>query len=697
MGSLVLLFTQRFWSPKELCWVGLVVVGCWVGAAFVLKRRYGDYLLQSFDRAHLDVKSLDEEELRTLLQDARAMRILMDRIRSEEGGRCSWYAAFLARIGHPFLNKLVLEILPHKDPQCQKALLEMIPPPLDSEVVDRLVAVAPRVSEVALPVLIQRVGETDCARHRAFLQALGEHSRAEVRMASLLALYGCEGPSGWAELRRRVEKALEAQSLPSPELIRAIGRTGDPAWIPWIRTWVRRDIEEEVVVAALEGLCRCAAAGQLAEIIDRIREDTRWRVREALVLHLPSEVLPSTIWGFLEDPHFRVRRAAFQRLSEMGRIPLRRFLHWVSHPNPQVRRGVLRAAERLSLSIGDLRLASEVCLRRAFGWDRLVRISDQMEDGDPIQALVVRYLMERRWIEVEAGLLVCGLRDPERRMWTVVDELQSADIRMRSNAVEAAEYLLPRRRRAHWISLLDESQHHQREALAREVWGVHLRGEDPALRILSSLKRQVTEVGRRVLAEGGEWLARDTLGRALLTALSVISPEGESPSLSKTSEPKRRSGGDVWRERGMMSTVEKMVYLREVYLFEDLTVEELAAVAEVAREEEHPPGTILFREGDPANSFFIVIQGEVVAIKDYGGHKEFVFRRITPVDHFGCMSVFDRQPRAATAKSMQTTRLLVIDRPALMDLLLEIPSISVKICSVLSRRLRNLLEQGPSA
>ncbi len=63
------------------------------------------------------------------------------------------------------------------------------------------------------------------------------------------------------------------------------------------------------------------------------------------------------------------------------------------------------------------------------------------------------------------------------------------------------------------------------------------------------------------------------------------------------------------------SLSEKIVLLRGMEIFEGLTVSELAAVAAVTEEETLPPGSEFISEGDPGETMYLIVSGQVDVTK----------------------------------------------------------------------------------
>ena len=103
--------------------------------------------------------------------------------------------------------------------------------------------------------------------------------------------------------------------------------------------------------------------------------------------------------------------------------------------------------------------------------------------------------------------------------------------------------------------------------------------------------------------------------------------------------------------------------LRDVAIFRDLDEGELARVAEVCREQAFAPGEYVFREGEPGNRLFLVVEGEVRVSRVVPGSGEEALAVLRPGALFGEMAVFDRSERSTDAIANTPVRCLTIARP----------------------------------
>lgn len=132
--------------------------------------------------------------------------------------------------------------------------------------------------------------------------------------------------------------------------------------------------------------------------------------------------------------------------------------------------------------------------------------------------------------------------------------------------------------------------------------------------------------------------------------------------------------------------------LREVGLFGALSDEFLEHVANTLHVQRVLPGETVFREGEPAREFYVVLDGEMEVLKKSRRGRETRVAILGPNDCFGEMSVIDMQPRSATVRALGATRLLKLSTEE-MDALyrFDLKSYTLIVLNIardLSRRLR---------
>ena len=125
-------------------------------------------------------------------------------------------------------------------------------------------------------------------------------------------------------------------------------------------------------------------------------------------------------------------------------------------------------------------------------------------------------------------------------------------------------------------------------------------------------------------------------------------------------------------------------YLVNIGMFEQLNEDDRTSLAGVIDELKVPGGQTLFQAGDPGESLFIVVQGEIeLFIKDTVGQK-IVLHTAQPGDMFGEVAMLDSGPRTATALALIDSEVLVLDRDDLTLLFQRKPETALHMLASLS-------------
>ncbi|MCA1959299.1 MAG: cyclic nucleotide-binding domain-containing protein [Desulfomonile sp.] len=112
--------------------------------------------------------------------------------------------------------------------------------------------------------------------------------------------------------------------------------------------------------------------------------------------------------------------------------------------------------------------------------------------------------------------------------------------------------------------------------------------------------------------------------------------------------------------------------IQKADLFKDLSPEAMSEIAKIMVEESHEKGSLLFKAGDPATSFYLITEGMVRLSIGTGGEIDYTANR--PGEAFGWTGIVDRPAYVATAECVTPCKLVRIDKESLNTLLEKDPA-----------------------
>jgi signal transduction histidine kinase len=111
------------------------------------------------------------------------------------------------------------------------------------------------------------------------------------------------------------------------------------------------------------------------------------------------------------------------------------------------------------------------------------------------------------------------------------------------------------------------------------------------------------------------------------------------------------------------------------------------ALAQMMTEEHFSKGTIVFHEGEPGHSMYLIWAGQVAIIKG-NLHEPTILGYRGPGEIIGEMALLEDEPRSASVIALESLRLLRISRENFQHWIGATPAIGVTVMASLSSRLR---------
>jgi CRP-like cAMP-binding protein len=129
-------------------------------------------------------------------------------------------------------------------------------------------------------------------------------------------------------------------------------------------------------------------------------------------------------------------------------------------------------------------------------------------------------------------------------------------------------------------------------------------------------------------------------------------------------------------------------------LFQCLSDEELRLLAERFIERRLRPGQLIFYQGDPADSLYLVGDGRVRVFVTSEAGEVMVLATLQAGDIFGEIALIDGGTRSASAESLGQSTLLSLTRSVFLDLVHENPRLTDALLESLGGFVRRLTEHS---
>ncbi|MFQ3620748.1 MAG: HD domain-containing phosphohydrolase [Spirochaetales bacterium] len=132
--------------------------------------------------------------------------------------------------------------------------------------------------------------------------------------------------------------------------------------------------------------------------------------------------------------------------------------------------------------------------------------------------------------------------------------------------------------------------------------------------------------------------------------------------------------------------------LDKTELFSGLTQDSITKIAGHLKKIKFEKGTVICREGDPGDSMFVILSGQVAVVRNMGwGERQ--ISRMGPHEIFGEMSLITNEVRSATVKALEPTECLELDHASFDALLDTDPVFAQRIAKVMTKRLSSLTQK----
>ena len=132
---------------------------------------------------------------------------------------------------------------------------------------------------------------------------------------------------------------------------------------------------------------------------------------------------------------------------------------------------------------------------------------------------------------------------------------------------------------------------------------------------------------------------------------------------------------------------DKVVILKRVPVFASCTDAQLHLIADRTRLVEYKKGECVYREGDPADAFYIISSGRLRVLATVAGQEK-TLTILHNGDSFGEISLLIGETHSATVQALNDTLVLQLEKKDFDEVINRIPSLVLYLSRMLSKRLR---------
>lgn len=381
---------------------------------------------------------------------------------------------------------------------------------------------------------------------------------------------------------------------------------------------------------------------------------------------LKDDSIIKTLVNYLTDPDERVRQTTAGVLRKRSAESRAFVLEIIEKDDSAIDSALDALAPGNPESLAPLRGYA----KRELAHARLLR---NQSASIPTTEHATRFLYDclRRQASICEGRLIktVGLFGDTRTMELVRKSMNGTNIENRAAALEALDTIGDKGLAKSVVSLLETDP---TPSDPSDVIAILLKNADSWLRVLAV--RSTSELGLHEfipllhqLKSGSDSFLRE----AALGALTEFDEENPMDTL-KT-----------------VSILERILLLREIPIFADLSPEDLKLIAETAREEWVPQNTKIFNQGDEGNMMYVIVEGRLHVLQVANGTEKVLAQRGVG-DFVGEMAIIESAPRSATLRAQTDARLLAIEGETFKGILRERPNVSFAVLRNISRRLREM-------
>ena len=688
LGSGLILISGNFFHPKYLSLVALPFMLAWIAAPIFLKLKYPKILMDLISNNLLDIKSLEQDELAQVFKGDKVLSDLEQAFLAARGKNAIWYGKLLKIFSTQALDKNILKALKSQDDITKVTLIKMMSPQGHKTHLEDLMSfIDPEKPEVTIAIL-----KIFCQLKAKSIPGIDvspytSNPHPVVRGFATACLYP-ENPEQYAPL---INRWLESKDITDRQSgIVSAGLSGEREYIDTLLNILSMHDIDQVIPDIIRALSRLRARELNTVIYSYLSYDSKNVKMAALdALDINDDFSLKKAILLIADKSGTIHEFAKEKIRESEYHNNRILVESLGLPGTRIRRGLFELLESLDIKELDIFMFAKKNLDKCYAY---LAMSRNLENHSPgkMRDLAIEHMIHQKELGLENIIRVLAIRDKTGRVKTAWRGIFSPDSRQKANAIELLSDIMDHKLFNTMLPLLESPTPAMALAEGKKVAQIPTfdpEGKQVLAKLLSSEDWVDVVMGISLirnnpsLIEGNGLLKKleNSINKNILKEVQMILTKGDKTSKN----PQRIKSTKI-------SLGEKILLLKDIEIFSGLSPSELAAIAAVTKELNYPEDRTVIKQNEVGETVFLVINGEVEVIKELMDGTEMVLASIGKGDSFGEMALIENEPRSATVRTTKVSRFLILHQQEFKETAMEFPRIALKICKVLSSRIRHL-------
>jgi ATP/ADP translocase/HEAT repeat protein len=668
-------------NTLPLIYILLLILAAWLVVAFLLGRQYPQMLMGALTQRRLGGTDLS-------LADGASLDVLQQGLHNPHPGVAIYSLNMLQAIEHESLPAFLQDALQHPAPAVRHTALQYIErlgltsalPDIGQLIVHEPV---PGVRGAAVRTLATLGGSGAWETVSAYLN----DPNPPVRQAAMVGLLRSGGIEGVLTAGHQLlHMAGSPESAERVMAAQVLGEVGVGSFYqPLVPLLHDRDVRVQRAALLAAGQLKNARLWPL--VIEKLASPPGRRVAAAALVAGGESVLPELTAAFGREAQPPEVQAQLVRVC--GRIGGGQATAWLrghlAHPDAGVRTAVLRGLHRCGYQAPaeeTARVQDQIRAEVALSAEALA-LQVLVGHGDAVALL--RAALEGVLARSRARifLLLSFLYD-RQAVLQARDNLTLPSAEKQAYALEVLDVLVsPDLKRQFFPLLADSAPGQKLQQLAATYSPPQWDRSQCLGEIVAAPPGRFSAWTRACALYAAGRLPAPALRDAVAAAQSAA-----DPLVRETATWALRCLDGVerdYQEELMLTTIEKVIALKQASIFAETPDETLAAIAPHLEEVPLRAGETIFDKGDLGDSMYLIVEGQV-RVHD-GGR---TLNHLQAGEVFGEMAVLDAEPRMASVTAVVDTQLLRLAQEPLYEVMDDRSEVGRGVIRVLSQYLRNV-------